>query len=538
MAVYNAVPYLKEAFRSLRIQSIGFDRVQVILVDDGSTDGSGKICDALARRHPKNVISLHQQNAGPSRARNLGMEQATGKYLNFMDSDDRMTPETLASVAAFFACHEAETDVVAVPTRYFDAEEGEHWQNGRFAQGDRVIDLRNEFNFLQAAANSAFFVREHVKDVHFQEGLSYAEDTRYTLTCLAGRETIGLVKNGCYEYRRRTSGSSLTQQVGQHPLWKTKWMDQYEFWALDYFQRSDGTLPKWVQYALLCHLGNRVNVDSIRGGTREDQAYTARIREVAARIDVEVYRAADEVKPGVRRLLRSLTFPEMEIRLRAVEGSWELIQGEDQFCRTDTIPVRINRIGVQNDVWEAEGIVDLIPGMKEESFHLYQNSQGNTGEVFLKRAEEIDLSWNGYKIQEAYLLRAGDTVTQGQPSKISFFLQFGEEKSSICGTLLPGDQLPVLPIPRSSGWTRGWKYIVSAEGIYLIPCSGFFERLKREAGWQMTLIRRKQFRAIGQRIEYHALKRIGRQPKWINQAEGQTMDQLKPGLKLNADLLF
>ena len=227
MAVYNSAPYLREAFQSILNQSIGFDTIQLILVDDGSKDESGKICDSLAKGYPRNVISLHKKNGGPSSARNLGLEYATGRYINYMDSDDRLTSSTLEGVAAFFAEHEHETDVVSIPICYFEAEAGEHWQNALYQKGNRVLDLRKDFGFLQASASNAFFIREKIRDVRFQEELSYAEDTRYAMTCLARLQKIGLMKDGCYDYRRRKTGNSMTQTIGKNPLWKTQWMEQY-----------------------------------------------------------------------------------------------------------------------------------------------------------------------------------------------------------------------------------------------------------------------------------------------------------------------
>ncbi len=91
---------LREAVESLVAQDIGFDRIQLILVDDGSTDESGAICDEYAARYPDNVLALHRENAGVSAARNAGIEHARGRYVNFMDSDDRLSPHTISTATA------------------------------------------------------------------------------------------------------------------------------------------------------------------------------------------------------------------------------------------------------------------------------------------------------------------------------------------------------------------------------------------------------------------------------------------------------
>ena len=86
MAVYNVELFLKDAIESLISQSIGFEHIQLILTDDGSTDNSGMICDEYAVRFPQNIIVLHQENAGVSAARNAALPHVRGKYVNFMDA--------------------------------------------------------------------------------------------------------------------------------------------------------------------------------------------------------------------------------------------------------------------------------------------------------------------------------------------------------------------------------------------------------------------------------------------------------------------
>ena len=84
--VYNAEKYLPRCLRSIQEQTI-FDQMEVILVNDGSTDASGRICDEFAAQHA-NVRVLHKGNGGVSSARNAGLDAATGAFIGFVDSDD------------------------------------------------------------------------------------------------------------------------------------------------------------------------------------------------------------------------------------------------------------------------------------------------------------------------------------------------------------------------------------------------------------------------------------------------------------------
>ena len=90
--VYKAEAYLEDSISSVLGQTFG--DFELWLIDDGSPDGSGRICDQIAQRDPR-VHVHHQTNQGPSSARNYGLEHARGKYVCFMDADDRVKPDWL-----------------------------------------------------------------------------------------------------------------------------------------------------------------------------------------------------------------------------------------------------------------------------------------------------------------------------------------------------------------------------------------------------------------------------------------------------------
>ena len=105
--VYNVEAYLEKCVDSVLAQRAG--DFEVILVDDGSTDSSGRLCDAYAQAHAQQVRVIHQANAGLGGARNTGIEAATGEYLLFIDSDDFVSPELTAHMLPYI---EAGTDMV------------------------------------------------------------------------------------------------------------------------------------------------------------------------------------------------------------------------------------------------------------------------------------------------------------------------------------------------------------------------------------------------------------------------------------------
>lgn len=86
--VYNVEKYIRTGLESLLVQGMREGEHEILLIDDGSTDSSGKICDEYAAKYPSLIRVIHKPNGGVSSARNLGIREAKGDYIHFMDADD------------------------------------------------------------------------------------------------------------------------------------------------------------------------------------------------------------------------------------------------------------------------------------------------------------------------------------------------------------------------------------------------------------------------------------------------------------------
>lgn len=105
--VYNTEKYLEDCIESLIMQT--YEKLQIILVDDGSTDGSGDICDDYSKKDSR-IQVIHQNNQGVSTARNAGIQLAKGEYLTFVDSDDTLTSNAME--IALKILHQDQADMV------------------------------------------------------------------------------------------------------------------------------------------------------------------------------------------------------------------------------------------------------------------------------------------------------------------------------------------------------------------------------------------------------------------------------------------
>ena len=177
-AVYNIKPFLAEAIESLIAQDIGFTKnIQLILVDDGSTDGSGEVCDHFKEQYPDNILVIHKENGGVSSARNTGLKYVEGEYVNFMDGDDKLSSNSLSIVYRYFKLWN-DIELISIPIKFFDGQDGEHILNYKFNKGSRIIELLKEYNCPQMSISSAFIPAEIAKKITFDYNLQTAEDVK------------------------------------------------------------------------------------------------------------------------------------------------------------------------------------------------------------------------------------------------------------------------------------------------------------------------------------------------------------------------
>lgn len=211
MSVFNVERYIEEAIESIIGQSIGFlDNVQIVFVNDGSSDSSGDICKRYRDIYPDNIVYIEKENGGLSSARNVGVKHAMGRFVNFFDPDDRLSKDALKAVWKFFIKNELFVDFVTIPLVYFGAEKGLHPKYKFLGSKNRIISLvREPHNFILSSAAS-FYKKDVFDAFSFDEGMLGSEDCKFNVDLVRGKMQIGYVCEGevDYCYRRRFEGGS------------------------------------------------------------------------------------------------------------------------------------------------------------------------------------------------------------------------------------------------------------------------------------------------------------------------------------------
>ncbi|MFD0436114.1 MULTISPECIES: glycosyltransferase family 2 protein [Streptomyces] len=211
IGAYEAMPYLVECLASVEAQTIDPERIEVIAVDDGSTDGTGECLEEFAGRAPMQVTVIRQDNSGgPSGPRNVGLGKATGRYVFFLDADDRLGPEALERMVAM--ADRNGTDVV------LGRIEGVNRSAPKSMWG-RTLDRTDVFssNIRFTLSAQKLFRRDLLTrhNMRFDESLWTGEDALFTMEAYLRADGVSVVADyTCYYLVGRDDGKHVTKSGG------------------------------------------------------------------------------------------------------------------------------------------------------------------------------------------------------------------------------------------------------------------------------------------------------------------------------------
>lgn len=235
--VFNAEKYLDRCINSILSQS--YKNIEIILVDDGSTDNSGLICDKYSICN-KNILTFHTKNSGAAAARNLGLKKATGDFFAFVDSDDFIENDMYELL--FDRINKDKSDLAICSTKIVD-EQGAflEWHK---CHNDEVIS-RDEgiirvFNLqMDTGLCDKLFKKECFKNIILPEG--QASEDRYVIhEIFMNCDKISLLSNKLYNYVQRSDSITHSmKKINKYGLVSTK--HQIDFCV--------GSNEKFLKYA-------------------------------------------------------------------------------------------------------------------------------------------------------------------------------------------------------------------------------------------------------------------------------------------------
>lgn len=284
--VYNVSEYLRDCLDSLLAQTIDHDQMEVLLINDGSTDNSLDICYEYAQSHFIFKV-FSKENEGLSATRNYGIQRAQGKYMMYLDSDDKFTPETVKEVTDFFDTVYDEVDLVTYKDQsYKNGEKLPLHYRYNYLVKSGVYSLK-QYPFITQTRVS-ICVKNIGKDNYLFDTTPgfRLEDQEYCSKVLMDKQNIGYCDKGEYQYNRSNDGSIVSNYFFAYYIFES---------SMDYFERLfahfEGEVPVYYQGMFLNDVIWKLNEDKLYPYHYDKEKFEYsinRIKKLLARTDTQV----------------------------------------------------------------------------------------------------------------------------------------------------------------------------------------------------------------------------------------------------------
>ena len=209
--VYNVANYLEKCLNSLVQQTL--HDIEIVVVNDGSTDDSQTIIDAFATKYPGKIKAYSKPNGGLSDARNFGIDRCTGDYLGFVDSDDYVATEMFSTMLSLAQKHDAEMVICNLQKVN---EKGEITQKlTQIPNMPERMDLKSNFSIFSDVSYFAcnkLFKKELFNNKRFKKGVHF-EDIQLIPQLLLNCKTIAQTQDYFYNYFERSDSISKTHTI-------------------------------------------------------------------------------------------------------------------------------------------------------------------------------------------------------------------------------------------------------------------------------------------------------------------------------------
>ena len=208
--VYNVEAYISETIESIITQSC--QNIEIILINDGSTDNSGIICESYAKIDSR-IIVIHQRNSGVSAARNRGIDLAKGEYICFVDGDDTIDSDMIELLYTFGYNHDIDL-ILPIGNKY--TQKIERNENSfRILEANQV--LSDYLQFKNLLDSHGLLKTEIVKKIKYSDSIFFWEDYAFMVELISRCNSIAKTTNIFYYYRQR-EGSANNSKISERTL--------------------------------------------------------------------------------------------------------------------------------------------------------------------------------------------------------------------------------------------------------------------------------------------------------------------------------
>lgn len=259
--VYNTEIFVRQTILSVIHQTIGFEQnIELILVNNATEDGAETICEEYKKEYPANIKYLFlDKNKGPSGARNAGLEAATGKYINYLDSDDLWEEDALEILVDVLEKYSGQTEIAVGRLRHFDARNEWHFLDWKYQTADeKLVNIHKEPEYIHLHLGSALILSDAARRYLHDEQVYNAEDMQYFNKILLDTGKYVLCTRAVYLYRTRPCGDSALQNAHKNIRWYMNTVQRVYQYFFGYSKEKYGYVIPYFQYLIMHELQWRI----------------------------------------------------------------------------------------------------------------------------------------------------------------------------------------------------------------------------------------------------------------------------------------
>lgn len=399
---YNCSEYVDEMMKSLINQDYDYNKMEILLLNDGSTDDTLSI---IEKYETDNVRVISKKNEGVSATRNLGLKEAKGEYILFLDPDDYLSVDVVKKIIKFFDEHSNEVDLVTYPLLYVypDKKPMVHQRyKNCYTKGTAVYDLNEYYYLIQPTINVCI---KNDLNVYFDINQKYSEDEKFNTTILMRKKKIGYVSDITYFYRRYNN--SVTSKRGVIDL-----ENIYNYY--DLLQEVYNNHP-FIQSIIMnnynwrlrekCLFPNQMNI-------KEIDSYLVRASERLNKIDFTLFK--NHVLDNQEIFYDLLALSHKNCSVKSVGNKYRLLCNNQVLVDDIDTKMYINYISINDNNLVFNGYI-ITPLFYTNQVKLYMEFDGKNKEVSL---------FNELRYQKKYKQNFEITINPAKIHELNFFIKY------------------------------------------------------------------------------------------------------------------
>ena len=506
--IYNVEEYLEECILSVINQNIGFeDNIELILVNDGSPDNSEEICLKYKDLYPNNINYIKKKNGGVSSARNLGLENAHGEFINFLDSDDKWAEDAFYKAIKMFE-HHSDIDLIGIRQKFFDASDSYHVLDYKFNK-DKIVDLSKDYDQIQLSSASCLIRRSAIGDLKFDTNLKYSEDIKFITEILLKKQKMGILASTLYLYRKRINETSAIQTKNANESWYLDTPKYCYKYLIDLSKKQLGYVHPYVQYCIAYDYQWRISEEipeSIYDKVIKE--YVKLTKELLKDIDANIILEQKKLYRDYKvRILKGKYEKDFDKHITFKDG---IIYFDDKnlYNITNSKVLKITNLKINDNKMHITGMINSI--LKKDEYEIFIKVNG--------KKRKIDLVDTKRHVRKAFNtpiyhnMGFSEEIDIPFGTKIKFIIKYKDEEFTLKPTF--GIFAKLHRRNPAHYITDGYSIRCKRNTIYCRK-SNHLTNFLEEFYYYIKLLCHLRYKHIIYRFIYHILKLFKRKDIWL-----------------------